>query len=153
MRNCVWNVIKAKKWSCCSSGSWDIWLLHFGQRCSPITVEIISTDHHASSQTNEGGQCDLVETPIIWGRTDACNGKLLWYYIWNVCGLGNWNLQQQRYVGLMTSGISRNVFRWTGQRPLRWRDRMRSGDGRRCSVFVSVCLSQDGRSNHMLCLS
>ena len=25
--------------------------------------------------------------------------------------------------------------------------------GRRDSVFVSVCLSQDGRSNHMLCLS
>jgi hypothetical protein len=25
--------------------------------------------------------------------------------------------------------------------------------GRRGSVFVSVCLSQDGRSNHMLCLS
>ena len=38
------------------------------------------------------------------------------------------------------------------QRLLRWRDRMRSGDGRRCSVFVSVCLSQDGRNNHMLCL-
>ena len=94
-----------------------------------------------------------VETHIIWGRTNACNGKLLWYYIWNVCALGNCNLQQQRYVGLMTSGISRNVFRWTGQRPLGWRDRMRSGDGRRCSVFVSVCLSQDGRNNHMLCLS
>ena len=25
--------------------------------------------------------------------------------------------------------------------------------GRRASGFVSVCLSQDGRSNHMLCLS
>jgi len=25
--------------------------------------------------------------------------------------------------------------------------------GRRDSVVVSVCLSQDGRSNHMLCLS
>ena len=25
--------------------------------------------------------------------------------------------------------------------------------GRRGSVFVSVCLSQDGRSNHVLCLS
>ena len=25
--------------------------------------------------------------------------------------------------------------------------------GRRGSAFVSVCLSQDGRSNHMLCLS
>ena len=93
-----------------------------------------------------------VETHIIWGRTNACNGKLLWYYIWNVCALGNCNLQQQRYVGLMTSGISRNVFRWTGQRPLGWRDRMRGGGGRRCSVFVLVCLSQDGRNNHMLCL-
>ena len=38
------------------------------------------------------------------------------------------------------------------QRLLRWRDRMRSGDGRRCSVFISVCLSQDSRNNHMLCL-
>ena len=30
---------------------------------------------------------------------------------------------------------------------------MRSGDGRRCSVFVSVSLSQDGRNNQMLCLN
>ena len=44
-----------------------------------------------------------VETHINWGRTNACNGKLIWYYIWNVCGLGNGNLQQQSYVGLMTS--------------------------------------------------
>ena len=30
---------------------------------------------------------------------------------------------------------------------------MRSGDGRRRSVSVQVCLSQDGRNNHVLCLS
>ena len=55
-----------------------------------------------------------------------------------------WDLLRQESVAMYLDKL--------GQRPLRWRDRMRSGDGRRCSVFVSVCLSQDGRNNHMLCL-
>lgn len=45
------------------------------------------------------------------GRTSACNGKLLWCYMWHMCLLGNGNLQQQRYLGLMTSGVSRDAFR------------------------------------------
>ena len=66
-----------------------------------------------------GAKLNIVETHTNWGRTNASNGKLIWYYIWNVCGLGNCNLQQQSYEGLMTSaklrglmtsGISRNVF-------------------------------------------
>ena len=49
------------------------------------------------------------------GRTSASNGKLLWCYMWHMCLLGNCNLQQQRYLGLMTSGVSRDEFRELGQ--------------------------------------
>ncbi len=100
-----------------------------------------------------GRTAGTVETHIIWGRTNACNGKLLWYYIWNVCvdwetatfnSNVTWDWWRQESVAMCSHKLD--------QRLLRWRDRMRSGDGRRCSVFVSVCLSQDGRNNHMLYL-
>ena len=55
-----------------------------------------------------------------------------------------WDWWRQKSVAMCSDKLD--------QRLLRWRDRMRSGDGRRCSAFVSVCLSQDGRNNHMFSL-
>ena len=76
------------------------------------------------------------------GRTSAGNGKLLWYYMWHLCLLGNCNLQQQRYLGLIRQGsVAMRSEIWVRKPSRSWRDRMQSGDGRRCSdVIISMAL-------------
>ena len=107
-----------------------------------------------------GATCDI----CVYWETATFNSNVTWDW---------W---RQESVAMRSDRLGQRPLR-------SWRDRMRSEDGRRCSdviihgtprmgtlvdgvtrawvmavgrrgsVFVSVCLSQDGRSNHMLCLS
>ena len=48
--------------------------------CSELEWERPSQARDTTIEESYGSQ-GRVETHINWGRTNACNGKLIWYYI------------------------------------------------------------------------